>query len=130
MPTQRIILRCLTSDAKKPLPEEGIKSDQIPTKDSSEAVTQSTSSEAIRESTKISSAPKENVAFQELVDTVDTSIRVVRGKVSPKDLLYYFALLTVFGILVVGPLVARYVGISLISKVAISAILLHANTHT
>ena len=111
MPTQRIILRSLTSDSKKQPPEDGQKNDQLSTKDSSEGSTPS--GEAMGETTKASSAPKENVAFQELVDRVDTGIQVVRGKVSPKDLLYYFALLATFALLVVGPLVARYVGIVL-----------------
>ena len=109
-PTQRIILRSLTSDSKNQRPEDGQANDPISTKDSSEGSTQSTSGAAISETTKPSAATKENAPFRELVDTVDTRIQVVRGKVSPKDLLYYFALLTTFVILVVGPLVARYVG--------------------
>ncbi len=59
-------------------------------------------------------SPKASVASQTsslrgLADSVDTTIQGVRSKVNPKDLLYYFALLATFGILVVGPLVARYV---------------------
>ena len=54
-------------------------------------------------------AAKENAIIKGLKDSVDTTLKEVRSKVDPRDLLYYFGILVTFGVLVVGPFAARYV---------------------
>lgn len=53
--------------------------------------------------------PPPRAPLKGLVDSVDNTIQGVRSKVKPQDLLYYFAFVATFGLLVVGPFAARYV---------------------
>lgn len=52
--------------------------------------------------------PPPRAPLKGLVDSVDNTIQGVRSKVKPQDLLYYFAFVATFGLLVVGPFAARH----------------------
>ena len=96
----------MNSDSKKP-PREFTETNETP---ESSLETTNVSGQTIHSAAaKGLEAAKENAIIKGLKDSVDTTLKDVRSKVDPKDLLYYFGILVTFGVLAVGPFAARYV---------------------
>jgi hypothetical protein len=97
----------MNSDSKKP-PREFPETNEAP-ESSLETTNVSGLTTIHSAAAKGLEAAKENAIIKGLKDSVDTTLKDVRSKVDPKDLLYYFGILVTFGVLAVGPFAARYV---------------------
>lgn len=98
-------IRFLNSDSSKPPPPPSNESNSSETTSSS---TNTTATSTVEDALQRASS---NPTVKGLRDSMDITMKEVRSKVNPRDLLYYFALLTVFGLLIVGPIAARYVSL-------------------
>jgi len=95
----------MNSDSKK-TPNELSESSEGSESPSSNTTSVSSGHET---TTSVPNPTDENTIIKGLKDSVDTTIKEVRSKVDPRDLLYYFGIVTTFGVLMVGPFAARYV---------------------